>query len=184
MSKHHGTLDEKMARTLEFLKEELNTVRAGRANPGLLDKITVSYYGSPTPLKNMANISVPEPRMLMVSPFDPSVIGDIEKAIGASDIGITPSNDGKVIRLVIPDLTEERRKELSKMVKKMGEDSKVAIRNLRREANDHLKKLEKNSELSEDELTVELEGVQKKIEKAIKDIDEIISSKEKEIMEV
>ncbi|MBQ3123463.1 MAG: ribosome recycling factor, partial [Firmicutes bacterium] len=131
-----ASLKERIEKSKSVLKEELNTVRAGRANPALLDKIVVDYYGSPTPLKNISNISVPDPRTLLISPFDPKSISDIEKAINISNLGINPSNDGKVIRLVIPAVTEERRKELTKTVKKMGEDSKVAVRNLRREAND------------------------------------------------
>ena len=138
----------------------------------------------PTPLKSLANISVPDPRQLLISPFDPKSVGDIERAILEANIGINPSNDGKVIRLVIPQLTEERRKELTKVVKNYGEDAKVAVRNLRREENDDLKKMQKDGELTEDDLKDELEEVQKKVEKAIKDIDAIIADKEKELMEV
>jgi len=177
-------LEEKMKKSLSVLKEELNTVRAGRANPALLDKVTVDYYGSPSPLKNISNISVPDPRTLMISPFDPKSIHDIEKAINVANLGINPSNDGKVIRLVIPAVTEERRKELIKVVKKYGEDSKVAVRNERRDANDELKKQEKAGELTEDDLKKALDDVQKKTDKAIKDIHQIIADKEKEIMEV
>lgn len=177
-------LEEKMKKSISVLKEELNTVRAGRANPALLDKVTVDYYGSPSPLKNISNISVPDPRTLMISPFDPKSIHDIEKAINVANLGINPSNDGKVIRLVIPAVTEERRKELIKVVKKYGEDSKVAVRNERRDANDELKKQEKAGELTEDDLKKALDDVQKKTDKAIKDIDQIIADKEKEIMEV
>lgn len=177
-------LDEKMKKSISVLKEELNTVRAGRANPALLDKILVDYYGSPTPLKNIANISVPDPRSLMISPFDPKSIHDIEKAINVANLGINPSNDGKVIRLVIPAVTEERRKELIKLIKKFGEDAKVAIRNERRDANDELKKQEKAGELTEDDLKKSLDDVQKKTDKTIKDIDQIVVDKEKEIMEV
>ncbi len=177
-------LEEKMKKSISILKEELNTVRAGRANPALLDKIMVDYYGSPTPLKNISNISVPDPRSLMISPFDPKSIHDIEKAINIANLGINPSNDGKVIRLVIPAVTEERRKELIKVIKKYGEDSKVAVRNERRDANDELKKQEKAGEMTEDDLKKALDDVQKKTDKAIKDIDQIIADKEKEIMEV
>jgi len=177
-------LEEKMRKSISVLKEELNTIRAGRANPALLDKIMVDYYGSPTPLKNISNISVPDPRSLMISPFDPKSIHDIEKAINIANLGINPSNDGKVIRLVIPAVTEERRKELIKVVKKYGEDAKVAIRNERRDANDELKKQEKAGELTEDDLKKALDEVQKKTDKAIKDIDAIVAEKEKEIMEV
>lgn len=177
-------LEQKIAKSEQVLKEELNTVRAGRANPALLDKITVEYYGSPTPLKNIANISVPDPRTLLIAPFDPKSISDIEKAINISNIGINPSNDGKCIRLVIPPVTEERRKELTKTVKKMGEEAKVAIRNLRRDANDELKKQEKASEITEDDLKKELDAVQKITDKATKAIDDLCALKEKEIMEV
>lgn len=178
------SLEERIESTKSYLKEELNTVRAGRANPALLDRIQVNYYGMPTPLKSLANISVPDPRQLLISPFDPKSVGDIERAILEANIGINPSNDGKVIRLIIPQLTEERRKELTKVVKNYGEDAKVAVRNLRREENDDLKKMQKDGELTEDDLKLELEEVQKKVEKAIKDIDAIIAEKDKELMEV
>ncbi|MBE6041531.1 MAG: ribosome recycling factor [Clostridiales bacterium] len=178
------SLDERIESTKSFLKENLNTVRAGRANPALLDKVQVNYYGTPTPLKALANISVPDPRTLLISPFDPKSVSDIERAINEANIGINPANDGKVIRLAIPQLTEERRKELTKVVKNYGEEAKVAVRNLRREENDDLKKMEKAGELTEDDLKDELEDVQKKIEKAIKDIDAIIADKDKELMEV
>ena len=184
MSHSHKSLEERITKSLSVLKEDLNTVRAGRANPALLDKVMVDYYGSPTPLKNLSNISVPDPRTLMIAPFDPKSIGDIEKAINVADIGITPSNDGKSIRLGIPQLTEERRKELTKTTKKMGEEAKVAVRNLRRDANDALKKQEKDGELTEDDLKKELDKVQKTVEKAVKDIDDIVAAKEKEILEV
>jgi len=177
-------LDEKMKKSISVLKEELNTVRAGRANPALLDKIMVDYYGSPTPLKNISNISVPDPRSLLISPFDPKSINDIEKAINIANLGINPSNDGKSIRLVIPAVTEERRKELIKVIKKYGEDTKIAIRNERRDANDSLKKQEKAGELTEDDLKQSMDEVQKMIDKSIKEIDSIITEKEKEIMEV
>ena len=184
MSHSHKTLEERIAKSISLLKEDLNTVRAGRANPALLDKVMVDYYGCPTPLKNLSNISVPDPRTLMVTPFDAKSIGDIEKGINIADIGITPTNDGKVIRLVVPQLTEERRKELTKTTKKMGEDAKVAIRNLRRDVNDHLKKAQKDGELTEDDLKKELDKVQKTTDKAVKDIDDIIAAKDKEILEV
>ena len=178
------SLDERIEGAKNFLKENLNTVRAGRANPALLDKIMVNYYGTPTPLKALANISVPDPRTLMISPFDPKSVGDIERSILEANIGINPTNAGKVIRLAIPQLTEERRKELTKVVKNYGEDAKVAVRNLRRDVNDELKKAQKDGELTEDDLKNELDETQKTIEKAIKDIDAIISDKEKELMEV
>jgi len=177
-------LEEKMAKTTSILKENLNTVRAGRANPALLDKVMVDYYGNPTPLKSVANISVPDPHSLLVTPFDPQSIHEIEKAIAAANIGINPANDGKIIRLQIPSLTEERRKELTKVVGKYGEDAKVAIRNERREVNDKLKKQEKNSEITEDDLHNDEKSVQKLTDEGIKNIEEIISAKEKEIMEV
>lgn len=177
-------LQEKSEKSIAVLKEDLNTVRAGRANPALLDKVMVEYWGTPTPLKNIANISVPDPRTLMITPFDAKSIKDIEKAINIANIGINPSNDGKCIRLVIPQVTEERRKELTKIVKKMGEDAKVAVRNLRRDANDHLKKMEKAHEITEDDLKKALDDVQKTVEKTEKKIDEIVSAKDKEIMEV
>lgn len=184
MSHSHKTLEERIAKSISLLKEDLNTVRAGRANPALLDKVMVDYYGCPTPLKNLSNVSVPDPRTLMITPFDAKSIGDIEKGINIADIGITPTNDGKVIRLVVPQLTEERRKELTKTTKKMGEEAKVAIRNLRRDVNDHLKKAQKDGELTEDDLKKELDKVQKTTDKAVKDIDDIIAAKDKEILEV
>lgn len=177
-------LDIKLEKSIEVLKEKLNSVRAGRANPALLDQVTCEVYGSTMPIKNISNISAPDPRTITVAPFDPSTLKDIEKAILVANLGFNPSNDGKVIRLVIPPLTEERRKEISKTVKKMGEEDKVAIRNLRRDANDALKKQEKAGDLTEDDLKEELEEVQKKADKAIKEIDEIVAKKEKEIMEV
>jgi ribosome recycling factor len=177
-------LEEKTQKSISILKENLNTVRAGRANPALLDKVEVEYYGTMTPLKNMANVSVPDPRSLMVAPFDPKIINEIEKAINVANIGINPANDGKVIRLQIPSLTEERRVELTKLVKKFGEDAKIAIRNERRDANDKLKKQEKAGDLTEDDLKNELDDAQKKTDNAIKEIDEIVTEKEKEIMEV
>ncbi len=177
-------LEEKMGKTISVLKEELNTVRAGRANPSLLDKVTVEYYGTPTPLKNLANISAPEPRTLLIAPFDASTISEIEKAINVANLGLNPSNDGKSIRLSIPQLTEERRKEISKTVKKYGEDAKVALRNERRNANDELKKQEKAGELTEDDLKKQLDSIQKAVDKTTKEIDEIVANKEKEIMAV
>lgn len=180
----HDEMEKRMEKTLNFLKDDLNTVRAGRANPAILDRVMVDYYGSPTPLKQIANISVPEPRMLLISPFDPKSISNIEKAINIANIGINPSNDGKVVRLAIPQVTEERRKELTKTVKKMGEEAKVALRNMRRDLNDELKKLEKASEITEDDLKSALDEGQKMVDNAIKKVDEMIGNKEKEIMEV
>ena len=176
--------EEKMAKTLSVLKEDLNTVRAGRANPALLDQVSVEYYGTPTPLKALCNIQVPDPRTLLVIPFDPKSLGTIEKAIQAANIGINPSNDGKNIRLAIPPLTEERRVELTKLIKKMGEESKVAVRNLRRDVNETIKKEEKAGELTEDDVKKELEEIQKLTDKCVKEIDEIIAGKGKELMEL
>lgn len=180
----HKELDEKMQKTIRVLKEELHSIRAGRANPALLDRIVVEYYGSPTPLKQIATVSAPEPRLLIIQPFDKSSVQSIEKAITQSDLGINPSNDGKIIRLAIPQLTEERRKELTKLAKKVGEDAKVAIRNERRDANDKLKKMQKNTEITEDDLKKSEDEVQKMTNKHIEIIDELIEKKEKEIMEV
>lgn len=177
-------LETKIEKSLSLLKEELATVRAGKANAALVDRVMVDYYGTPTPLKSLANISVPEPRTLLISPFDPKAIPEIEKGINMADIGINPANDGKVVRLTIPQVTEERRKELTKTVKKIGEETKVAIRNLRRDANDELKKAQKNGDLTEDDLKDELDNVQKIIDKAVKGVDELVADKEKEIMEV
>lgn len=180
----HDLLQEKMEKTLNVLKDELNHIRAGRANPLILDKVRVEYYGSETPIKQLASISVPEPRIIQVQPYDTSILRDIEKAIQIADLGINPSNDGKVIRLIIPMLTEERRKDLVKTVKKLGEDSKVALRNERRDAIDHLKKMEKGKEISEDELTSAEKEVQKMIDDQVVKIDQVIAKKSEEIMEV
>jgi len=180
----HKNLEEKMKKTILVLKEDLHSIRAGRANPALLDRITVDYYGSPTPLKQIASISAPEARMLVIQPYDSSSIKNIEKAITQSDLGINPSNDGKIIRLSIPLLTEERRKDLMKIVKKTGEDAKIALRNERREANDTLKKMNKNKELTEDDLKRAEDEVQKLTDKYTEIIDDLISQKEGEIMEV
>ena len=177
-------LEAKIEKSLNVLKEEMGTVRAGRANAALVDKVMVEYYGTPTPLKALANISVPEPRTLLISPFDPKSIPEIEKGINVANIGITPANDGKVVRLQIPQVTEERRKELTKVVKKLGEDDKIAVRNLRREANDKVKKMEKAGDFTEDDAKSTLDDIQKIIDKAVKDIDAIVEAKEKEIMEV
>jgi len=175
---------DKMEKAIKNLKDELATIRAGRANPKVLDRIVVEYYGSPTPLNQLANISVPEPRMIMVQPWDAKSIPDIEKAILKSDLGFNPGNDGKVIRLMIPQLTEERRKDLVKQAKKQGEDSKVAIRNIRRNTNTALKNAEKEGLITEDELKqVEVE-IQKMTDEEIKRVDEIVSVKNKEILEV
>jgi len=180
----HMQIKSKMDKSIQVLKSDLARMRAGRANPQILDRITVEYYGVPTPLNQLANISVPEARLLVISPWDSSLIPAIEKEILKSDLGITPMNDGKVIRLVFPELTEERRKELVKTVKKMGEETKVAIRKVRREANDQLKKMQKNAEITEDDLRNEESNVQKITDEFIKKVDDLIKDKEKEIMEV
>lgn len=176
--------EETMKKSINFLKEDLATIRAGKANPKLLDKIQVSYYGSMTPLNQVANISVPEPRSIIIQPWDSSLIKEIEKAIMTSELGINPSNDGKMIRLVIPPLTEERRRDLIKQIKKEVENAKVAIRNIRRDTNEDLKKLEKSSELTKDDLKKAEEEMQKLTDKYIKFTDDIYRDKEKEILEV
>lgn len=177
-------MQEKMEKTISVLKHELSTLKAGRANPSLLDRISVEYYGTVTPLNQLANIAAPEPRILTISPWDVKSIPIIEKAILKSDLGINPSNDGKMIRLVVPQLTEERRKDLVKVIKRLGEDSKVAIRNIRRDANDQLKKLKKDGKVTEDELKKSEGDIQKTTDKCIKEADKAIELKEKEIMEV
>ncbi len=174
----------KMQKTLDALGREYQSIRAGRANPHILDRLKVDYYGSPTPLQQVGNISVPEPRVLMIQPWEPSLIKAIEKAILASDVGITPSNDGKAIRLVFPELTEERRKELAKEVKKKGDEAKVAVRNIRRDANDAYKKSLKAKEISEDEHEELNEAIQKSTDTFIKKIDKAVEEKTKGIMTV
>jgi len=176
--------EEKMKKTVEVLRKDLASVRAGRANPAMLDKITVDYYGTPTPVNQLANISVPEPRMLIIQPWDKSSIKDIEKAILKSDLGLNPSNDGVVIRLNIPQLTAERRAEIVKTVKKKAEEARVAVRNIRRELIDDIKQIEKDKIASEDESKKGQEKAQKLTDKYIKDIDDVLEKKEKEIMEV
>jgi len=180
----HDTLNQKMEKTLSVLKDELNHIRAGRANPMMLDKVRVNYYGSETPVKQLAAISVPEPRILQIQPYDTSIIRDIEKAIQIADLGINPSNDGKIIRMVIPMLTEERRKDLQKNIKKLGEDAKVALRNERRDALESLKKMEKAKEISEDDLTSGEKEVQKMVDEYVVRIDQMVAKKAEEIMEV
>ena len=176
--------EEKMEKTLSNLAEDYSTIRAGRANPAVLNKITVDYYGSPTPLQQVANISVPEARMLVIQPWDRSLIKAIEKAIQASDVGINPNNDGTVIRLVFPELTEERRKDLSKDVKKKGEAAKVAIRNIRRDCVDAIKKAQKAGEITEDDQKKDEEDAQKLTDKYIGKVDKAVEAKTKEIMTV
>ena len=175
--------DDKMKKAYDFLESDYVTIRAGRANPHVLDKVKVDYYGTPTPIQQVGNISVPEARMIQIAPWEKSLIKDIEKAILCSDVGITPSNDGNVIRLVFPELTEERRKDLAKEVKKKAEDGKVAIRNIRREGNDSFKKLAK-AEVSEDEIKQLEDELQKLTDKYVKDIDKLCETKTAEIMTV
>lgn len=174
----------RMNKTIEHLIGDFAGMRAGRANPAMVDKIMVNYYGAPTPINQLANINVPEARLLIINPWDKSSIAEIEKAIMKSDLGINPNNDGNVIRLNIPQLTEERRKDLVKVVKKRAEEGKVAIRNIRREANDMIKASEKDKLISEDASKNGLDDIQKVTDKYIKDIDQILQQKEKEIMEV
>ena len=175
---------EKMDKTIAVIQKDLATLRAGRANPQILDKITVDYYGSPTALNQVGNISSPEPRLLVIAPWEPSMIGPIEKAIQKSDIGINPSNDGKVIRLLVPELTAERRKDLCKQVKKRIEEGKVAIRSIRRDAMENIKKLKKDSVITEDDQKAAENELQKVTDAHIKDLDRIGADKEKEIMSV
>jgi ribosome recycling factor len=176
--------EDRMHKGVEVLKKEYATIRAGRANPNMLDKINVEYYGAPTPVNQLANISVPEPRMLVIQPWDKSSLPMIEKAILKSDLGLNPSSDGTVIRLIIPQLTADRRTEIVKTVKKKAEEARVAIRNIRRDANEHLKKLEKDHTSSEDEVKRAQDDCQKMTDKYIKEIDRMMDAKEKEIMEV
>ena len=176
--------EEKMNKTISKLKSDLSTMKAGRANPTMLDRIQVEYYGSLCPLSQVANVSAPEPRVLMITPWEKPVLKDIERAILKSDLGVNPSNDGSVIRIIIPELTEETRKTLVKNVKKTGEEAKVAVRSIRRDANDKIKALKKESDVSEDEIKKSEDDVQKKTDSFIKEIDKIIDAKEKEIMAI
>ena len=176
--------EEKMNKTLESLERDYNTIRAGRANPRVLDRIRVNYYGTLTPIQQVGNVSIPEARMILIHPWEKSLLKDIERAILTSDLGINPTNDGNSIRLVFPELTEERRKELVKVVGKAQENAKVAIRNTRREANDFIKKMEKDKELSEDERKSAEEEVQKLTDRYIEEVDKITREKEEELMEI
>lgn len=176
--------EEKMNKSYDALQNEYSSIRAGRANPHVLDKLRVDYYGSPTPLQQVGNISVPEPRMLLIQPWDKSLIKPIEKAILTSDLGINPNNDGSAIRLIFPELTEERRKDLAKDVKKKGENAKVAIRNIRRDANETIKKMEKAGEISEDDQEAAEDKIQKLTDKMIAKIDKAVEAKTQEIMTV
>lgn len=175
---------DKMEKSVQAFSREIATIRAGRASASLLDKITVDYYGAPTPINQLAGVSTPEARLLVIQPYDKTALGDIEKAIMKSDLGISPTNDGSVIRLAIPALTEERRRDLAKLVKKEAEDAKVHIRNVRRDGNEDLKKLEKNGEITEDDLRSFQEDVQKLTDQFIAKIDDLAKDKENEIMEV
>lgn len=179
-----NTASEKMDKTIHALANELASIRAGRANPAVLDKIVVDYYGAPTPLNQMAAISVAEARILVISPWDASVLNQIDKAIQASDIGINPTNDGKSLRLVFPQLTEERRKELAKQISKYGEEAKVAIRNCRRDAIDKFKDMKKKSEITEDDLKTCEKDIQDLTDKKSAEVDKLVAAKQKEILEV
>jgi len=171
-------------KTIVDLKQKLAKVRTGRASAGLLDEIRVNYYGQMTPIKQMANITIPEPRMIIIQPYDPSVLREVEKAILSSDLGLNPHNDGKVVRVPVPELTEERRKEMVKLVKKIGEEHKVALRQERGKAIDTLRKMQKDKVITEDDLHRGQEDLQKKVDQTVKDIDELCAKKEKEILEV
>jgi ribosome recycling factor len=176
--------EDKMDKTVAIVVKDLATLRAGRANPQILDKITVDYYGTPTPLNQIGNISSPEPRLLVIAPWEPKMIGDVEKAIQKSDLGINPSNDGKVVRLMVPELTEERRRDLCKQVRKQVEEGKIAVRNTRRDAIDTMKKMKKDSKITEDDLKTAEEEIQKVTDAKIKELDKVSADKEKEIMSI
>jgi ribosome recycling factor len=180
---YHKT-EEHMKKSLEMLNQELGGIRTGKASPALLDSLRVNYYGSMVPVKQIANVSVPDPRMITIQPWDRALIQEIEKAIRASELGLNPQNDGGLIRLPIPPLTEERRKDLVKVIKRIGEDSKVAIRNVRRDANDRLKKLEKEHELSEDDTRHKHDAIQKLTDSFVHKVDEAVAAKEKDILEI
>lgn len=175
---------EKMAKSISFLGEQFSGIRSGKASPALVENIQVPYYGTPTRMKEMAGIATPEPRLILISPYDPTVLGDIEKAIMAANLGVTPMNDGRVIRVPIPELDEERRKELTKVVRRFAEEGRVAIRNVRRDANEHAKALQKNGDISEDDRDESLKEIQKSTDAYIAKIDKSLSAKESEIMEV
>ncbi|NKB23666.1 MAG: ribosome recycling factor [Kiritimatiellae bacterium] len=176
--------DDRMEKTILFLQEELSGIRTGKASPSLVDNISVDYYGTPTRLRDLANIATPEPRLIVINAYDPSRLEAIEKAILSANVGVTPMNDGRGIRIPIPELTEERRKELLKVAGRMAEEQRVAIRNIRREANDYMKSSQKNKKITEDERDSGLEQIQKSTDESIKKIDELIASKEQEVMEV
>ena len=180
----YNSIEERMLKTISVFEENLSEIRAGRANPAILNKVMINYYGTPTPVNQVAGISVPEARLIVIQPWDASILKEIEKAILASDIGINPNNDGKVIRLAFPELNEERRKEIVKDIRKMAEEAKVAVRSIRRDGIDEAKKLEKDSEISEDELKVAEDKIQKLTDKYVEEIDKILGAKEKEVMSI
>ena len=180
----YKNIEERMNKTISVYEEKLSEVRAGRANPAILNKVMIDYYGTPTPINQVAGISVPEARMIVIQPWDASILKDIEKEILKSDIGINPNNDGKVIRLAFPELNEERRKEIVKDIRKMAEEAKVAIRSIRRDGIDEAKTMQKNSEISEDDLKVAEEKIQKLTDKYVENIDKILETKEKEVMSI
>lgn len=180
----YKAIEDKMKKTISVMKEEFAGIRAGRANPAILDKVTVDYYGTPTPISQLGNISVPEARIIMIQPWEAKMVKEVERSILKSDIGINPNNDGKVIRLIFPPLTEERRKELCKNVKKLGEEAKVAIRAIRRDSMDDFKAMKKNSEITEDDLKDAEKDVQNLTDKFIAEVDKLVEGKEKEILEV
>ena len=180
----YSHIEEKMQKSIDVLERELAEIRAGRANPKVLDRIQVSYYGAMSPINQVANIAVPEPRMITIQPWDSSLLKEIEKEIQKSDLGINPSNDGKIIRLVFPELTEERRKEIVKDIKKLSEDTKVAIRSIRRDGIEEFKAKQKNSEITEDDLKDAEDKIQKITDKFVAEVESIVSAKEKEIMSV
>lgn len=184
MSERIKEYTDKMQKTIDHLASDYSAIRAGRANPHVLDKIKVDYYGTPTPVQQVGNVSVPDPRIIQIQPWEKSMLKELEKAIQMSDIGINPTNDGTVIRLVFPELTEERRKDLVKDIKKKGEDAKVAVRNIRRDGNDAFKKLAKTEDISEDEIKDLEDELQKTVDKFIKNIDSMIDEKSKDIMTV
>ena len=175
---------DKMDKTVQFLQQEMTGLRTGKANPALVENITVDYYGTPTRLRDISNISTPEPRLIVINPFDPSSLGLIEKAIVAANIGITPMNDGRLIRVPIPELSEERRKEMVKMAGRITEDQRISVRNIRRDSNEQIKALQKNGDITEDDRDNALDQIQKSTDKHIKKMDEMLTTKEKDIMEV
>ena len=184
MQEHLKLYEDKMEKSLDVLLDEYASIRAGRANPHVLDRLRIDYYGTPTPIQQVGNVTVPEARMIVIQPWEKSLLKEIEKAILVSDLGINPTNDGNVIRLVFPELTEERRKEIAKDIKKKGESAKVAVRNIRRDANDAFKKLSKSADISEDEIKELEDGVQKLTDKYIAQIDKAVDEKNKEILTV